>query len=112
MGIGTNGYLLHLLETIHLYNRYGGIIVRSAVAARVGCIDILAYDLKFIRLISYRYLACDLECSRVYLEDSTELCIRINAHRTYIGSDIGFAVFEADIAAVRYIYLTNSTACT
>ena len=96
MRINTHWYLLYLSEVLQVNYRQCRVVVRCAIAARVGDIEVIANNLEFFRLVTHCYLASYAECCSVHLEDGTQLGIGVNAHGTDIRTDIGLIPMETD----------------
>ena len=104
--------LLDLFHAVDFHHRHGAVVIRRAVASRVGHVKVFPEHLQLVRLVTHRRLARDGKRSRVHFIYGPQLGVRVDGHGTHVGRDVGFPLGKADVAAVGNVHLPDALAGT
>ena len=105
--VGGHVNLGEFLEGIQVDDRNGMVVIGHAIAAGVGHIEFVADDDHLFRLIAHDAGVLHLKGRRVDPGDIAEPVVGIRFYGARIRTDIGVAVLEGDVPAVRNRYLAD-----
>ena len=90
-------------ERPQVHHGHGRVVVRIAVAAGVGDVELSAGNDHLLGLVADDDLPGDFQARGVHLDDLARTGVRVNLHGTGIRADVRLAVVEDDVAAVEHV---------